>query len=107
VHRVQAARDERYASLRGYFHGASDVSDDAEHLHVRLHTVALTDGAKAIGKSLAGLNLSEIGAEVTAVRRGKSRIDFTPDTVLLAGDIVVLRGATEGVARAEERLLKS
>ncbi|RLM49136.1 potassium transporter, partial [Halobellus sp. Atlit-31R] len=31
VHRVQVARDERYASLRGYFHGASDVSDDLEH----------------------------------------------------------------------------
>jgi CPA2 family monovalent cation:H+ antiporter-2 len=28
VHRVQSARDERYASLRGYFHGASDLIDD-------------------------------------------------------------------------------
>jgi len=29
-----------------------------------------------------------------------------PETVMQSGDIVVLRGATEGVARAEERLLK-
>jgi CPA2 family monovalent cation:H+ antiporter-2 len=29
-----------------------------------------------------------------------------PDMVLQAGDIVVLRGATEAVARAEKRLLK-
>ncbi|OGB22517.1 MAG: potassium transporter [Burkholderiales bacterium RIFCSPLOWO2_02_FULL_57_36] len=107
VHRVQAARDERYASLRGYFHGASDASDDAEHLHVRLHSVPISDNANAIGKSLAALKLVEAGAEVTAVRRRKSRIDVSPETILQAGDIVVLRGASEGIARAEARLLKS
>jgi CPA2 family monovalent cation:H+ antiporter-2 len=106
VHRVQAARDERYASLRGYFHGASDAPEDAEHLHVRLHSVTLTEGARALGKSLVMLKLADIGAEVTAIRRGKSRIEVIPDTILQAGDIVVLRGATEAVARAEERLLR-
>ncbi|HZW22902.1 monovalent cation:proton antiporter-2 (CPA2) family protein [Noviherbaspirillum sp.] len=106
VHRVQAARDERYASLRGYFHGASDAPEDAEHLHVRLHSVTLPEGAKAVGKMLASLKLGEIGAEVTIVRRGKSRIEVKPETVLHAGDIIVLRGTTEGVARAEESLLK-
>jgi CPA2 family monovalent cation:H+ antiporter-2 len=66
--------------------------------------VVLNRGAKAIGKSLAMLRLSELGAEVATVRRGKSRIEVTPETVLQEGDIVVLRGATEGVARAEARL---
>jgi CPA2 family monovalent cation:H+ antiporter-2 len=106
VHRVQAARDERYASLRGYFHGAGDAPDDAEHLHVRLHSVNLGEGANAVGKALSALRLAELGAEVTIVRRGKSRIDVTPETVLQAGDIVVLRGTTDGVARAEDRLLR-
>jgi CPA2 family monovalent cation:H+ antiporter-2 len=107
VHRVQATRGERYASLRGYFHGVSDAPDDAEHLQVRLHSVALPDNAKVIGTSLAALDLIELGAEVTAVRRSKSRLDVTPETVLQGGDIVVLRGAAEGIARAEARLLKS
>jgi CPA2 family monovalent cation:H+ antiporter-2 len=106
VHRVQAAREERYASLRGYFHGASDVNEDADHLHVRLHSVTLGPGAAAIGKSLQMLNLPALGAEATAVRRGKNRIEATAGTVLQAGDIVVLRGATEKVAKAETRLLK-
>jgi CPA2 family monovalent cation:H+ antiporter-2 len=106
VHRVQVSRGERYASLRGYFHGASDAPDDAEHLQVRLHSLALPERAKAVGKSLAALKLAEFGAEVTAVRRGKARIEVTPDTVLQAGDIVVLRGATESIARAETSLLK-
>jgi CPA2 family monovalent cation:H+ antiporter-2 len=106
VHRVQAARDERYASLRGYFHGASDAPEDAEHLHVRLHSVTLAEGANAVGKPVSALRLAEVGAEVTLLRRGKIRIEVKPATELHAGDIVVLRGTAEGVARAEERLLK-
>jgi CPA2 family monovalent cation:H+ antiporter-2 len=106
VHRVQAARGERYASLRGYFHGASDASDD-EHLHVRLHSVSISDNANAIGKSLAALKLDDVGTEVTAIRRRKSRIEVTSQTILQAGDIVVLRGTVEEVARAEMKLLKS
>lgn len=105
VHRVQAARDERYASLRGYFHGASDTQDDVDS-HVRLHSVTLSEGARAIGKPLSALKLADVGAEVTTLRRGKNRIELQPDTILQAGDIVVLRGATEGVVRAEGRLLK-
>src|SRR3569623_1480855 len=107
IHLVQAARGERYASLRGYFHGLGDASDDAEHLLVRLHSVVLSDGANSVGKTRTWLNLAEIGAEVTAIRRGKIRLDVAPTTVLQAGDIVVLRGATDGIARAEAKLLKA
>lgn len=105
VHRVQAARDERYASMRGYFHGISDASNEGEHSHVRLHSVTLSEGARAIGKPLSALRLEDVGAEVTIVRRGKRRIDVAPETVLQTGDIVVLRGVTDSVERAEERLL--
>ena len=107
VHRVQSARDERYASLRGFFHGDSDVEEDAEHLHVRLHSVTLDRYAKAVGKSLAELGLQEFAADITAIRRSKSRIDVTPATILQGGDIIVLRGTAESVARAEKRLLKA
>ncbi|HEX2604450.1 MAG TPA: monovalent cation:proton antiporter-2 (CPA2) family protein [Oxalicibacterium sp.] len=105
VHRVQAARGERYASLRGYFHGASDAADD-DHLQLRLRSVALTEEAAAIGKSLQELDLPALGAEVTTLRRGKMRVDCARDTVLQSGDIIVLRGALEGLAKAEGRLLQ-
>lgn len=104
VHRVQASRDERYASLRGYFHGVGDASDSEDHLQDRLHSVTLPEGAKAIGKSLATLELAKLGAEISSVRRGKKRIDIGPETVLQSGDIVVLRGVAEGISKAEERL---
>ena len=105
LHRVQNARGERYASLRGYFHGVSDFSEADEHLQVRLSLVTLSDDAYANGKSLAMLALDTFDVEVTIVRRGKSRLELNGATVLQAGDIVVLRGSAEGNARAEHRLL--
>lgn len=105
VHRVQSARDERYASLRGYFHGAGDVSDDLEHTYVRLHSVTLREGAAAVGKRLGELGLEEVETEVTAVRRNGKSLEGDPETVLLAGDVLVLRGAGEAVSRAESRLV--
>jgi len=105
VHRVQTARDERYASLRGYFHGAGDVSDDLEHTYVRLHSVTLRDGAAAVGRRLGELGLADVETEVTAVRRNGKSLEGDPETVLLAGDVLVLRGAGEAVSRAESRLV--
>lgn len=105
VHRVQSARDQRYASLRGYFHGAGDVSDDLEHTYVRLHSVTLREGAAAVGKRLGELGLEEVETEVTTVRRNGKSLEGDPETVLLAGDVLVLRGAGEAVSRAESRLV--
>jgi CPA2 family monovalent cation:H+ antiporter-2 len=105
VHRVQSARDERYASLRGYFHGAGDASDEQDHL-LRLHSVTLPDGAASVGKRLQDLALADVGAEVTTLRRGRARVEVTPAIVFEAGDVVVLRGAADAVTRAEGRLLQ-
>lgn len=105
VHRVQSARDERYASLRGYFHGAGDVSDDLEHTYVRLHSVTLREGAQAVGRRLGELGLEDVGAEVTTLRRNGQSLAWEPETVLLAGDVLVVRGAGEAVNQAESRLV--
>ncbi len=105
VHVVQHAREERYASLRGYFPGAGDVSDDPEHSYIRLHSVTLREEAAAVGRRIDELALEEVGAEVTVVRRANTRIEPQPDTALLAGDVVVLRGTAEAVDRAEAMLV--
>jgi CPA2 family monovalent cation:H+ antiporter-2 len=105
VHLVQSARDERYAALRGYFHGASDITDDPEHMYVRLHSVTLPGDAGSVGRRIEELGLHELGAEVTTVRRAGQRIEATPQTELQAGDVVVLRGSADAVTRAEGRLL--
>jgi len=104
VHRVQAAREERYASLRGYFHGMSDVEEDADL--ERLHTVTLTGSAGSIGRSLGSLDVESSGAVVASIRRGMGGVEVSADTVLQAGDVVVVRGVAEAVSRAEHRLLR-
>ncbi|MBC3884005.1 monovalent cation:proton antiporter family protein [Undibacterium griseum] len=106
VHRVQAAREARYESLRGFFRGASDVADSPEAMQIRLHTIVLNERANAIGKMLGELQLAEIGADVHTVRRGRVRQEHHDSMLLQAGDIVVVRGTSEAVARAEQRLLK-
>lgn len=105
VHRVQAARKGRYATLRGYFHGANDSGADLEHGQVKLHSVRLHAQAGAIGLSLDALRLADVAVEVTALRRGGQNIAPGPAVLLAAGDVVVLRGDSEAVSRAEERLL--
>ncbi|MTV41809.1 cation:proton antiporter domain-containing protein [Duganella radicis] len=104
VHRVQAAREERYASLRGYFHGMSDVDEEADM--ERLHSITLNGSAPCVGRSLESLDVGASGAQVASIRRGKSGVEVTPETTLQAGDVVVLRGAAEAVNRAEQRLTR-
>jgi len=108
IRRLRELREQHYALLRGFFHGASDLQEglaDAEQ--PRLRAVTLDDGAWAVGRSIAELELEKLGAGVTALRR-RSQPDarVTGTLKLQAGDIVVLRGSAAALKAAEERLLK-
>ena len=108
VGQIRAVRDQRYRSLRGFYHGASDDAADLDEANQpRLHTVSLEPGAHALGRTLAELDLGQLGAEVTAVRRRGIRADEPgPETRLQAGDVVVLLGRPDALERAEARLLQ-
>ncbi len=102
VHRVQTARDARYASLRGYFHGANDSADEADL--ERLHSVTLGGKASCVGHALASVNIEFSGAAVSSIRRGKGQLEPSPELVLEAGDVVIVRGTAHAVHRAEQKL---
>lgn len=70
----------------------------------QLHAVTLAEGAVAMGRPLAELDLENPGAMVTAVRRGGIR-GPEPETRLQPGDVLVLYGEPEALARAETLLL--
>ena len=104
--RIRTIREERYGLFRGFFHGATDAADAADNLQPRLHSVALSARARAVGRTLAEVDLGPL-VEVTGVRRRGARsrrpdVDFRFE----AGDVVVLLGRPESVLLAEQRLLK-
>jgi monovalent cation:H+ antiporter-2, CPA2 family len=109
IRRLRALREQHYALLRGFFHGASDAGESLnESEQPRLHAVTLDAGAWAVGRSLEEIALEKIGAGVTAIRRrSQPKIAVSPETRLQAGDVVVIRGSAKAVAVGEERLLRT
>jgi len=108
IRRLRDLREQHYALLRGFFHGASDAGahlSDAEQ--PRLHAVTLDAGAWAVRRSLDEVALTKVGAGVTAVRRrSQPKVALAGDMRLQAGDVVVLQGGATAVAAGEERLLR-
>jgi len=69
--------------------------------------VVIESGAATIGCALAPIGLDKIGIEVKSLRRqGAAPMTPRPDTVLQAGDVLVLLGIEENLAAAEIKLLQ-
>jgi len=105
---IRATRERRYGLFRGFYHGITDESGDADQAaQPRLHSVVIAPGAAAIGKSLGELALADLRVETTAVRRRNVRtVTPAPDTRIAEGDVVVLLGVEEDLAAAEMKLLQ-
>ncbi|HTS52406.1 MAG TPA: monovalent cation:proton antiporter-2 (CPA2) family protein [Burkholderiales bacterium] len=108
LRRIRETRQHRYELFRGFFHGVTDeTGEDRDRLHPRLHSVMITPGAAAVRKTLRELDLPSLGVVVTAIRRRSIRSpDPAPETQLLEGDVVVLRGVEENLALAETKLMQ-
>ena len=106
--RIRQIREARYRTLRGFFHGDSDLGEnERDSEEPRLRSVSLSEGAYAVGRKLAELAIEPTGAEVTAIRRRDVRTqEPSGETLFETGDVVVLLGVPEALALAEERLLK-
>ncbi|PKO90482.1 MAG: potassium transporter [Betaproteobacteria bacterium HGW-Betaproteobacteria-12] len=104
--RIRQTRSQRYRLLRGFYRGMSDREEDDSH-QPRLHSVWLSPGAAAIGRTLAELAVESFGCEVSAIRRrGIRAIEPAPETRLEESDVIVVLGVPEAVAAAEQRLLQ-
>ncbi len=107
--RIREVRRDRYHLMRGFFHGVSDVGTEVEDPdQPRLKSVMLNDGAAAVGKSIAGLNLEEIDVEINTIYRQRTRmLSPKPESVFETGDVVVLLGRPDALGLAEDRLIRS
>jgi monovalent cation:H+ antiporter-2, CPA2 family len=108
LRRIRETRRARYDLMRGFFPGASDDETSLEETaQPRLHSVMLGADAYAVGKRLVDLGLAEMDVEVTALRRTDLRASLPkPELELKGSDVLVLLGAPERLALAEERLLR-
>ncbi len=108
LRRIREAREQRYHLFRGFFRGITDETEsDDLTAQVRLHSVLVTAGAKAVGRRLGDLELVKSGVEVTAVRRRNVKMAApAPEMLIEEGDVVVLLGDEAAVAAAEMKLLQ-
>jgi monovalent cation:H+ antiporter-2, CPA2 family len=101
---VDQVRRDRYQVLRGFFHGRAP---SAPAYRKRLHSVTLVPGARAVDNTLGDADLAALDVAVTTMRRrGREERSPSADTRLAPGDVLVLYGMPEALARAEEILLK-
>jgi monovalent cation:H+ antiporter-2, CPA2 family len=106
--KLRGVRSERYELMRGFFPGTTDEHDEGiEPDQPRLQSVMLDAGAAAVGKTLDALDVGADGVFLTALRRGGVR-QMEPDasTRLQVGDVLILNGSPEALARAEMRILQ-
>jgi len=105
MRRMSQVRGEQYELLRGLFQGGDE---DAPQTGVRLHSVTLESGARAVGRTLAEADVEALGVEVRAVRRpgARAKLGASEAGVLQDGDVVVLLGTPEQLASAEALLLR-
>jgi CPA2 family monovalent cation:H+ antiporter-2 len=104
--RLRDVRAARYRSMGGFFPGATD-EELADVDQPRLRTIMLGPDAAAVGRKLESLHLEALGARVTAIRRkGVREVNPKGETRLAEGDVVLLLGTHENLAKAEIRLLQ-
>ena len=101
-------RGERYELMRGFFPGVTDeVGNEFDGQQTHMQSILIDEGAAAVGKTVQTLRLEEIGIQLSALRRkGVRETKLQPDMQLQSGDVLVLAGTPEALARAEMRLLQ-
>jgi CPA2 family monovalent cation:H+ antiporter-2 len=105
IRRIQEARARRYSMFSGYFRTAAAGAESTEKLQPRFRSVLLHDGDAAVGRTLDQQGLADLQVEVNAVRRHNVQGNQpVGDMLLRAGDVLVLLGAPEQLAAAEEKL---
>jgi monovalent cation:H+ antiporter-2, CPA2 family len=106
LHTLRQVREERYTLMRGFFHGATDELGN-EATQPRLRTLLAHEGAACVGKTVDALDLAAHHVKLTAIRRrGEREVNPDGETRVRAGDVLVLLGLQDDLARAEMRLLQ-
>jgi CPA2 family monovalent cation:H+ antiporter-2 len=97
----------RYKILQSFYVGTKDMEALEEQTgQSQLHAIELTEGAYAIGRTLAELQQETPCISINNFSRSGYKCE-TPamDTIFQVGDIIVLQGSLDKIHVAEEKLL--
>ncbi|MBE9610540.1 cation:proton antiporter [Chitinilyticum litopenaei] len=108
VRRVREVRESRYELIRGFYRGINEDFDEDDNPRLaRLHSMVISEGNFAVGKTLAALSLPDYGVEVRSLRRKNTTPGTPQDNITLqAGDVLVLLGEPDSLQSAENLLLQ-
>ena len=103
-----SVRGERYELMRGFFPGVTDAADvEFDGQQPRMQSILIDEGAAGVGKTIEMLRMEELGIQIAVLRRkGVRETKLQPEMRLQSGDVLVLAGTPEALARAEMRLLQ-
>ncbi|QBG37624.1 monovalent cation:proton antiporter family protein [Litorilituus sediminis] len=106
MRRVQKERKNHYNHLHGFFQGEdTELSPSSIDRIEFAHAILISTDSYCCGKTIASLNLSSRRVYVFALKRnGIETEEPEPNTVLSAGDTLILRGKPRRIERAERFL---
>jgi CPA2 family monovalent cation:H+ antiporter-2 len=104
MRRIKEQRSGRYRLMREFFRGDELSQQPEERDLLRLRSVVISQESPVVGRRFSELDLD--GVTVTAlVRSGDRRSSPSPETSLVAKDVVVLYGQLENLQRVERMML--
>ncbi len=102
--RIRTVRSQRYQILHGFVHGDhSKKLSTEESLVIQRHAVVISESAFACGKRIEDFDFDL--AIVALIHAGEETENPSLQSVLAAGDTLIISGSPSEVELAEERLL--
>ncbi|WP_372741601.1 cation:proton antiporter [Neptunomonas sp.] len=105
--RIRQVRSERYQMLQGYYHGTRSNKVDKEGAaNTILHPVFLSADSAASGHSIKSLTLERYQSRIQLIRRQQTSLQRpSPETILKAGDILIIQMPADQQEVLEAKLL--
>jgi len=96
-----------YEALRKFFPGHDTVGVSEEDVNrAILHSVQIDEGDFAVDRTIGELQLAQLDVQLDTLRKDGIRVELVQeDTQLHAGDVLVLYGKPDDLARAEMYIL--
>ncbi|PJE79030.1 Glutathione-regulated potassium-efflux system protein KefC [invertebrate metagenome] len=103
--RIDGVREERYATLSGYYPSICDFKASNNKKAIR-HAITITEQSNIDGLTIKDLDINPDKVRLIEIRRCDETIQPSDDLILHSGDILVLKGDNKSIQYVENELEK-